>query len=374
MDTPVPRIPRPPLAPQRYDPFLDRPEADEAETAQEIAGQMLRIAGTTHAHSGHAIRSVHAKSHGLLKAELEVLGDLPEALAQGLFGTPARYEALMRFSTTPGDLLDDKVSTPRGLAIKVLGVPGERLEGSEGASTQDLVMVNGPKFAARSGKAFLRSLKWVAATTDKAERSKEALSAVLRATEGFIETIGGKSGALRALGGEPPTHPLGETFWAQLPYRHGDYMARFQLVPTSPELLALKGQRLDLGESENAIREAMVRHFHRHGGTWELRVQLCTTIEDMPIDDPTAEWSEQDSPFLTVARLVAPPQLAWSPARAAAVDDGMGFSPWHGLQAHRPLGAIMRMRKLAYATSQRFRSERNARQVIEPDSLAAVPD
>src|SRR5258708_6928935 len=41
----------------------------------------------------------------------------------------------MRFSTIPGDILDDSVSTPRGLAIKVIGVEGERLEGSEARST-----------------------------------------------------------------------------------------------------------------------------------------------------------------------------------------------------------------------------------------------
>lgn len=36
----------------------------------------------------------------------------------------------MRFSTNPGDMLDDKVSTPRGLAIKLIGVEGARLPGS----------------------------------------------------------------------------------------------------------------------------------------------------------------------------------------------------------------------------------------------------
>ena len=52
----------------------------------------------------------------------------------------------------------------------------------------------------------------------------------------------------------------------------------------------------------------------------------------------------------------------------------MGFSPWHGLQAHRPLGAIMRLRRLAYASSQRFRSQRNAIAVSEPTTLDAIDD
>lgn len=366
--------PQPPLSPQRYDESLDPVDADETQTAQEIAETMLRIAGKTFADAGHAIRSVHAKSHGLLKAELEVPAGLPDTLAQGLFAAPARYPVVMRFSTIPGDLLDDKVSTPRGVAFKVLGVKGERLEGAEGASTQDFIMVNGPRFSARNGKAFLRSLKLVAATTDKAEGAKEALSSVLRGTEKLVEAFGGKSGTLRSLGGEPPNHILGETFFAQLPLRHGEHIAKYQLVPVSAGLTALTGQLVDLHGSGNALREAVVEHFRTQGGTWELRAQLCTNVADMPIDDPTAEWSEDASPFITVATLAAPPQTGWSPARAAAVDDGMGFSPWHGLQAHRPLGAIMRLRRLAYASSQRFRSLRNAIAVSEPTTLDSIDD
>ncbi len=364
----------PPLSPQRYDASLDPVEEDEAQTAQDITQTMLRIAGKTFAHGGHALRSVHAKSHGLLKAELEVLAGLPAVLAQGLFAAPARYATLMRFSTIPGDILDDKVSTPRGLALKVLGVEGERLEGAEGARTQDFIMVNAPRFSARSGKAFLRGLKLVAATTDKAESAKEALSGVLRGTEKLVEAFGGKSGTLRTLGGEPPTHLLGETFFAQLPLRHGEHIAKYQLAPVSDNLTVLNGQLLDLHGSGNALRDALVEHFRTQGGRWELRAQLCTNVQDMPIDDPTAEWSEDASPFITVAVLSAPPQTGWSPARAAAVDDGMGFSPWHGLQAHRPLGPIMRMRKLAYARSQRFRSQRNAIAVQEPGDLDALDD
>ncbi|MEO6104671.1 MAG: catalase family protein [Pseudoxanthomonas sp.] len=365
---------QPPTAPQRYDPLLDIPDPDEEQTAQEITAQMLKIAGTTYADNHHATRGVHAKSHGLLKAELEVLPALPAVLAQGLFAKPARYDAVMRFSTIPGDLLDDKVSTPRGVAIKIVGVEGERLEGSEDATTQDFVMVNGPRFSARDGKAFLRSLKLVVPTTDRAEGSKEVLSAILRSTEKLIEAFGGKSGTLRTLGGEPPNNLLGETFWAQLPLRYGEYIARFQLVPVSPELVALTGKPVDLEGSENALRDAVIEHFRVHGGSWELRVQLCSNVYDMPIEDPTAEWREQESPFIAVARLVAQPQTGWSHARSVAVDDGMGFSPWHGLQAHRPLGAIMRMRRLAYASSQQFRSQRNAVQVHEPTTLHDFPD
>jgi hypothetical protein len=69
--------------------------------------------------------------------------------------------------TNSGDMLSDAVSAPRGLAIKVIGVEGERLPGAEGAVTQDLVLANAPAFSAPNAKAFLKTLKLLAATTDR---------------------------------------------------------------------------------------------------------------------------------------------------------------------------------------------------------------
>src|SRR5690606_460950 len=109
----------------------------------------------------------HAKSHGIVLGELRVHEGLPPALAQGLFARPATYPVVMRLSTIPGDLLDDRVSVPRGLALKVVGVEGERLPGSEGEVTQDFLMVDAPAFGQATPKDFLQGLKALAATTDK---------------------------------------------------------------------------------------------------------------------------------------------------------------------------------------------------------------
>jgi len=160
----------------RYQPYLQAmavPGPHEAQVAQELTEALLSISEQTWRDGHHALRSVHAKRHGLLQAHLEVLPDLPEPLRQGLFARPGRFEAVLRLSTTPGDLLPDRVSTPRGVALRVFEVPGERLEDSEAQRGQDFIMVYGPRFNARDGKAFLRSLKLLAMTTDRAERAKE---------------------------------------------------------------------------------------------------------------------------------------------------------------------------------------------------------
>lgn len=358
--------PNPPIAPLRYHPGVEQPEADEAAIADALVATLRSISETTFKNGGHALRSVHAKSHALLKGEIEVMAGLPPVLAQGLFAQPAIYPVVMRVSTIPGDVLDDNVSVPRGLALKIIGVPGERLDGSEHDATQDFVMGNGPVFAAPTGKAFLKSLKLVAATTDRAEAAKKVLSSVLQSVEKLAEAFGGRSATLIAMGGHAETDPLGETYFTQAPLLYGNYIAKFGLFPVSPELIALANAKVDLAGKPDGLREAAVNFFHAHGGIWELRAQLCTDLQTMPVEDATVRWPEDKSPYLTVARVSVKSQEAWSDAKSHAFDDGLSFSPWHGLKAHRPLGSIMRLRKPAYTMSARFRFERNGCPMREP--------
>jgi hypothetical protein len=90
----------------------------------------------------------------------------------------------MRFSMLPGDILDDSVSTPRGLAIKVIGVEGERLEGSEGDVTQDFVLINVPAFRAPYPKKFLSVMRLLARTTDKAQAQENSIRGDASGAEG----------------------------------------------------------------------------------------------------------------------------------------------------------------------------------------------
>jgi hypothetical protein len=115
-----------------------------------------------------------------------------------------------------------------------------------------------------------------------------------------------------------------------------------------------------------------VDFFGRNGGVWEVRAQLCTDLEHMPIENAAVVWSEEVSPYRRIARITVKPQLAWSKARSSAVDDGMSFAPWHGLAAHRPLGGIMRVRKAVYEEAKKFRAERNGRVIQEPHEMVPL--
>ncbi|MDQ0322078.1 hypothetical protein QO002_004284 [Pararhizobium capsulatum DSM 1112] len=354
-----------PFKPVPFSPDVEIIQPDEPATARELAKTMLSIAEKTYADSGHGIRSVHAKSHGLLEARVDVVDGLPPELAQGIFAEPRSDDAIIRLSTTPGDLLHDSVSTPRGLELKIMDVEGPRLPGSENSASQDFVMVNGKEFNSPSGEAFVKNRKLLAATTDRMEGTKEFIASVFKKVEGALETFGTESATLKTLGGNPETHILGDSFFAQLPLRYGNHIAKYAVVPASDNLKALTGTTLDTSDDADAIRHAVQDFFETETAVWHLQVQLCTNLDAMPVEGIDA-WDEAKSPFVTVAHITAAPQSAWSESRAEAVDDGMHFSPWNGITAHQPLGSTMRLRKLAYERSSAFRSQRNEIPVTEP--------
>ena len=74
--------------------------------------------------------------------------------------------------------------------------------------------------------------------------------------------------------------------------------------------------------------------------TYNLQLQFYTDPNATPIEDHRVVWS---SPQVTVARLtlLEPTDV-----------EKLRLDPWSGLAAHRPLGEIMRSRKVAYRVSQ----------------------
>lgn len=359
-----------PVHPIPYQLDLEHAEDNETAIDTQICDKLRQISETTLKNAGSPLRSVHAKSHGLLFGELTVPDDLPAILAQGLFAKPGTYKLIIRLSTTPGDILRDAISTPRGMAIKILGVDGERVPGSEADTTQDFVLVNGPAFNAPNAGGFLKSLKLLAPTTDELEPAKQLTSAIARGAEAVIEAIGGESATLKSLGGHPETDMLGDSYYSQTPILYGDYIAKIGVFPTAPALLARTNADVKNNGEPNFLRNLVVDYFLQNAGTWDLRVQLCTNLKTMPIEDASVVWPESESPYLTVGTITVPMQDPWTIDKIAAIDEGLSFTPWHALAAHRPLGAVNRARKAAYEMSAKFRAENQNKPITEPHKLS----
>jgi hypothetical protein len=353
-------------SPVRYSPAVEEIKEDEAETVGKLNETFDTILETTAEDYHHAVRAVHAKSHGVLEGLLTIDANLPPELAQGLFAVPGEHPIYLRLSTNAGDILPDDIALPRGLALKVLDVEGERLDGAQG-DNQDFIMVNGPVFQSKSAANFAGTLKLLAKTTDKMEGTKQALSAVLGGINSALTAVGlPSSSTLAGLGGAPNVDPLGETYFSVTPFRYGDYIAKFSLTPISPDLVRLEGHKIDAADNPNAIRDTVRQEMRAIDGIWEFRVQLCRDLEKQPVEDPTQEWKADEAPWQRVGLVSVKPQDSWDAARVQAVDEEMRFSVWTGLKAHQPLGNINRARRETYEHSASFRASFNRCPIHEP--------
>ena len=80
------------------------------------------IVGQFEKREQHAVRASHAKSSACVVGTLTIADDLPPELAQGLFAAAGTYDVAIRFAEGTGETLGDRVSTHRGMTIKVFGV------------------------------------------------------------------------------------------------------------------------------------------------------------------------------------------------------------------------------------------------------------
>lgn len=356
----------------RYSDDLDRAGADEMETINGIISAMTTEMDNLEQKYGHAMRASHSKATGLLTGELEVLADLPQPYAQGLFAEAARYPALIRVAQGPGEPLPDSISTHRGLSIKLLGVTGPKIPEDEEENTQDFLLATGKTFTRPDAAAFLKDIRGLASAPKLPDAVKGAASNVARAANKALHALGTESGKLDFFG-HKPVHPLAEQYFSQVPIRFGDHVAKVGLFPVSPDLVALADQEIDAGSDDNAFRRAVVDYCRTKPADFELRVQLALDPETTPIDDATVEWPEDETPYRTVARLHVPAQDAYSESRRAFFDERLSFRPAHSLQAHRPIGSIMRARLEVYRALVGLRQTRSGVLVQEPTSLAEVP-
>lgn len=357
----------------RYSTGIETPAEGEQDTIDGIVASMRHESQIVAEREGRAVRASHAKTSGVLKGELVVHDGLAEPFRQGVFAQAGTYPALVRLAQGPGEHVSDKVSTHRGLSLKLFGVTGEKLDG-HAEDTQDFVLATGPVFPDPDAAGFLKSMKLIEKNTDRSDGLKAAVSATANILNTVIKAVKGSDVPRLDFFGHAPLHPVAESYHSQAAIRYGDYVAKVALFPVAPEQVALSGETLDPASDPDVFRNATVDYFRKHGATFEFRVQLCTDLEAMPVEDASKQWSESDSPYVTVATLTLPPQEALSPARLQYVEEVLSFRPAHALKLHQPLGSLMRARLQVYTALSAYRHHHNASPEAEPVSLDQVPN
>ena len=333
---------------------LEQIPSGEAGMTQGVIQTAVRIVDQ-HRENTRFLRDAHAKAHGCVKAEVQVLPQLAQSLRQGVFSEPGHtWQATIRLSNGNAYPQFDSIRDARGMAIKLLDVPGKQLLGNrQEQHEQDFVMFSHPNFFVSDVAEYRQN---VAAQADGKK--------ILAFFPGWDPRTWQVRHLLIALAtlSPPPDSPTETTYFSVSPYKFGEANAKFRVAPDPDSCPAytLPKQNHDL---PNFLRSALNQQLStdRVPACFVLQIQRQDANKYMPIEDTSIEWREQDSPFETVARITLPPQDFDTPALNLACDN-LSFNPWFGIEAHRPIGGINRLRKAVYEAVSDYRHSQNATQ------------
>ncbi|WP_437816157.1 catalase family protein [Sorangium sp. So ce1078] len=328
------------------------PPPGEEETIRQVIEIMKRNYERAYpAGASPALRGVHPKSHGCVRAHFIVDDGLPGELRHGVFREPRVYPAWVRFSSTSSRVQSDMKRDSRCMAIKLLGVEGEKiLDGEKDATTQDFLMGNTDVFFSRNVADYAELMSAVSAGKPLSyfcSLSPPRLR--LRELMNFLSVLV-----------KPVKSPLDTRYFSQTPYRLGERAMKFSVVPRP---CGTPGVEVEPGD--DALKQAVARQLEQGDWRFDFLVQLQAHPTKTPIEDPTIRWSEDLSPFYKVATMIIPAQRLDLPGQAE-FEENLSFTPWHALPAHRPLGGLNRARRAVYETISKLRHERNGARREEP--------
>jgi hypothetical protein len=218
-------------------------------------------------------------------------------------------------------------------------VQGESALGGP-AAHQDFALIQHPAFAFAKVDEFV----------GLAVHASKGLPALLKYLVGRYGWAGGLKQLKQVAKtfGKPFKGFAAETFYSAAPLACGPYAVRVRLRPVDAQAAPAKGKAWARDLADRLRAGAL---------TYDVQLQFFTDEATTPIEDTSVDWPEASSPYVTVARLNLLKQDPDSPEGQALIarTEGAIFDPWCALVAHRPLGEVMRARKVVYFQSQKDR-------------------
>ena len=313
--------------------FHETIAGDEAARFQRYGGELGELARRRAEKTGVMSRALHVKQH--IGAVGELVVGAPEARRVGAFaGNGRRWPLYARLSNGSSAHRPDKTPDVRGFALKLVGVPGRKIiSGLEQEVTQDFLFIDQVALPFRDPEEFMT---FVRAAKDGPARLLPRLIAgfgLRRAFQVLARSL--KAPKVRSFA----TH----AFHTAAPIAFGATAAKLGLFP-------MPGSPMPAARGEDALRADLVDRLKTGPLVWSLRGQFFQDDASTPIEDASVAWT---APWEDLGILTLPRQDPESPAGRQIGEqvEQLSFDPWHALEEHRPLGAIMRARAVTYRAS-----------------------
>lgn len=311
---------------------------------QQMKDQLIRLYKDS-----PTLRQVHNKMHGLVKAEFTIEKNLPDNLRIGIFKEPKSYCAWVRFSAGNTKLQHDNKLDTRGIGIKLLDVPGDKLlDATKNGNTHDLIFATSPVFFAKDLKSF-HGLMTASISPNHLAIPLYFLSNIRMAITALTKVL------------FKCKHLLEIPYYSISPYRFGDEhtAVKYIMRPSAGTTVEHTGTK-DFDHLKTSLKATLAKH----DVSYDFFIQFQDQPEQMPIENCSIAWTSKE---IKVATLRMLKQDFDTPERRE-LGENLMFNPWNSLPEHRPLGGLNRGRKIMYETMSKFRLERNIKPAAEPAS------
>ncbi len=307
--------------------------AEEKQRFQVFAEQIVALQDKQTSSRGQSVqRGFHGKAHGCVYAQVVPLETRDPRTRFGVFAEGlGPHPAWVRFSNGVGWHQPDDELDARGMAVKLMGIAGERLSSDE-TQTQDFLMTNAPTPVGRDAEEFMEFAH---------VNEKGRLPGL-----GFL--LSHPNTAAPALVKTGPIDSVANAqYWGGGAFHLGAHQAvKVTAKPCQDSKPRPKGKRDDPDYLKKDLAAAA-----QNGLCFTMYVQFQVSPGETPIEHASYEWKESVSPLVPVANIVIPAQTLDMPGKDAFCES-LSFQPWHGILAHQPMGHINRARKFVYDASR----------------------
>jgi len=298
-------------------------------------------------------RTFHFPTTGCVNATFTVDANLPLQYRVGIFATPGKvYDAYLRFSGQDKEEQNDTRGDAKGLAMKILNVPGRKLlAGFEDDPNFDIQFNGFPVFVPQNETAFASAVQSRSELCGGGDRC--------RAPFGMRFPSNAAVSAME-LANNSVSCQLCMPHYAISPFQFGkkalpNPAVKYRMFPCTyvPSI----GLPLPAGLTRDYLTVDMNTRLAARDYCFDFQIQVQTDTCLNPINDWLTEWKESDTPFITVARVNIPKQVVQTN------DDytcrHVAYNAWRVTEDHRPLGSLNRARLFDLMNSQNHRFSLN---------------
>jgi hypothetical protein len=285
------------------------------------------------ANIGAILPDMQANDNGCAMAKFSVLRSIPKKLKVGIFKSFGDYPALIQFSNEVNGL---------GALVSLMAVFDSK------SDTQDFTMVNHPVFLVSNTIMYVESHKFVS-TEKPGQFSFPGLNPFR-----LHDLI-----TVKEMKSRVDEKPLETQYWSLNPHPLGRNDIKFS------------AQSCKQKKSHSKTLDNKLQAQTQRAACLDFMVQIPADNTKMPINEPL-EKKEQDSPFITVAR-ISIPQQNFNSAQQRELCEQLSFTPWNAIPELSPLSGDKPVRKAVYQTITRVRQEDKRRDENEPKRFNLNP-